>query len=125
MFLGTFGRQTHHAFLIDTVYISAAWGIAMINVGIAQARPNYSVCAYLHNISLSFNVECARGHPYFISEVSDYHDCNYSDMVNDETIQCGRPWVESTCPVCGSGIGGKSHTLKSDNKVARQLVSPL
>ena len=36
--------------------------------------------------------------------------------------QCGRAWEESTCPVCGSGIGGELHALRSDNKVARQLV---
>ena len=30
--------------------------------------------------------------------------------------------VESTCPVCGSGIGGGHHKLRTDNKRARQLV---
>ena len=36
--------------------------------------------------------------------------------------QCGQAMEESTCPVCGSGIGGGRHRLRTDNKVARQLV---
>ena len=53
--------------------------------GLLRLPQLLSVYNYLHNLSRSSNVECASGHPYFISEVSDYCDCDYSDMLNVET----------------------------------------
>ncbi|XP_045127074.1 NFX1-type zinc finger-containing protein 1-like [Portunus trituberculatus] len=46
--------------------------------------------------------KCPNGHVYCITE-------------------CGGAMMESTCPECGSRIGGGSHTLRSDNAVATEM----
>ena len=46
--------------------------------------------------------QCPNGHPYVITE-------------------CGGATVESTCPECGSRIGGGSHRLREDNSGATEL----
>ncbi|XP_066288836.1 LOW QUALITY PROTEIN: NFX1-type zinc finger-containing protein 1-like [Branchiostoma lanceolatum] len=45
---------------------------------------------------------CPNGHPYVITE-------------------CGGAMVESTCSECGAPIGGGSHTLRSDNRLAPEM----
>ncbi|CAH1269008.1 ZNFX1 [Branchiostoma lanceolatum] len=45
---------------------------------------------------------CPNGHPYVITE-------------------CGGAMVESTCAECGAPIGGGSHTLRSDNRLATEM----
>lgn len=46
--------------------------------------------------------KCPNGHIYCITE-------------------CGGAMVESSCPECGSRIGGGSHRLRSDNAVATEM----
>ncbi|KAI8519522.1 NFX1-type zinc finger-containing protein 1 [Branchiostoma belcheri] len=45
---------------------------------------------------------CPNGHPYVITE-------------------CGGAMVESTCSECGAPIGGGSHALRSDNRLAPEM----
>uniref|UniRef100_A0A7S1PFG7 RZ-type domain-containing protein n=1 Tax=Percolomonas cosmopolitus TaxID=63605 RepID=A0A7S1PFG7_9EUKA len=46
--------------------------------------------------------QCANGHPYFIGE-------------------CGGAMEESNCADCGCRVGGTSHRLKSDNRLAGDI----
>ena len=46
--------------------------------------------------------KCPNGHVYVITE-------------------CGGATEESTCPDCGAGIGGRSHRLRDDNTLAREM----
>ncbi len=34
-------------------------------------------------------------------------------------IQCGKPVEERACNICGARIGGQSHLLRTDNRIAR------
>ena len=46
--------------------------------------------------------KCPQGHIYVIG-------------------QCGGAMEESTCPECGSGIGGQNHRVRSDNQLAMEM----
>ena len=35
--------------------------------------------------------------------------------------ECGGATLESTCPECGSGVGGTQHRLRPDNAVATEM----
>ena len=40
-------------------------------------------------------------------------------------FQCGRPYVQSTCNVCGSVIGGLRHEKAANNRDARTYVTSM
>jgi len=56
---------------------------------------------------------CPKGHTFVITEVSYSHP--YIRILIDMLLQCGGAMEASTCPECGSPIGGGSHRLLDSN----------